>query len=145
MKYTSSVYRKGKVLILSSLLVCLSVIGCSAKYNHTPPSWVFWASGHGIILKTDDGGRNWKVLRNPSGDTCSYHVSAVDNLVAWVIDYRRESIFKTENGGKSWTEQYHDKNICIDSIYAVDKKTAWAAGCRRIRRKRVSSDNSFPH
>lgn len=74
------------------------------------------------VLKTTDGGVNWFAVTQPtSGTNDIYTIDFVDVNTGWAfINYSAiagGSIFKTTNGGTSWTQQ--GSNISY-SIYSAD-------------------------
>jgi photosystem II stability/assembly factor-like uncharacterized protein len=74
------------------------------------------------VLKTTDGGVNWFAVTQPTAGTNDiYTIDFVDENTGWVfINFSAVtggSIFKTTNGGTSWTQQ--GSNITY-SIYSAD-------------------------
>jgi photosystem II stability/assembly factor-like uncharacterized protein len=74
------------------------------------------------VLKTTDGGVNWFAVTQPtSGTNDIYTIDFVDENTGWAfINFSAVaggSIFKTTNGGTSWTQQ--GSNISY-SIYSAD-------------------------
>ncbi|MBI3898478.1 MAG: PKD domain-containing protein [Gammaproteobacteria bacterium] len=92
-----------------------------------------WAVGtNKAIVKTTDGGRNWRVQKSgTSHDVTS--IAAVDTNTAWATgnNYNSSVILKTIDGS-TWIPQPlplpAEPNLKLHSISAVDKETAWAVG-----------------
>jgi photosystem II stability/assembly factor-like uncharacterized protein len=73
-----------------------------------------WASGsNGVVLRSLDGGRNWKQLHVSDGDALDFRgIRAVNDNVAYVIssgEGDKSRIYKTTDGGETWELQYTDK------------------------------------
>jgi photosystem II stability/assembly factor-like uncharacterized protein len=72
---------------------------------------VAWASGSAnTILRTEDAGVNWHRLPSPSADRLDFRdIDAVGERAAYVLSIGSGAlsrIFKTVNGGASWTLQF---------------------------------------
>jgi photosystem II stability/assembly factor-like uncharacterized protein len=79
------------------------------------PSGVVWASGtHGTYLKSVDAGQNWTVSHVPQAGNLDFRdVEAFGPDTAYLLsagpgDLSR--IYKTTDGGKSWTWQYTNRD-----------------------------------
>lgn len=77
----------------------------------TPSNEVAWASGtHGTYLRTVDGGTTWQVAQVPGAEALDFRdVEAFSADLAYLLaagpgDQSR--IYKTTNGGKTWTLQF---------------------------------------
>ena len=73
-----------------------------------------------------DGGATWKDLPMPTTSVMT-NVAAVDADTAWVTEVSNGRIWKTINGGDSWSKQM-DIPEKINDIAAVDSDNAWAVG-----------------
>src|SRR6266404_19199 len=80
-----------------------------------PSSKVVWASGtHGTYVKTTDAGSTWKVAQLPDAasldfrDVEAFSADLVYLLAAGPGDHSR--IYKTDDGGKSWSLQFTNKD-----------------------------------
>ena len=59
-----------------------------------------WAVGNGVIIWTDDGGKNWK---RAGSDNLNYlRVSFLDRLIGWAVAKHDSSFAKTTDGGRHW-------------------------------------------
>ncbi|HTY10069.1 MAG TPA: T9SS type A sorting domain-containing protein [Bacteroidota bacterium] len=93
---------------------------------------VAWAAGsEGQVLATTDGGTNWKPAGGgPIGSADIYTVSALDANTAFVsstpdsITY----IYRTTNGGSTWTQVYSLVDGFIDGIKMIDANNGIAVG-----------------
>ena len=78
-------------------------------------SRVVWASGvGGTYVKTSDGGASWKVGVVPGAETLQFRdVQGVSESVAYLLSAGTGTdsrIYKTEDGGKSWTLQFQNQD-----------------------------------
>ena len=78
---------------------------------HAVSERVVWASGHGgVVLRSIDGGDTWNARATDSGDSLEFRdVHAVDADTAWVMSAgsgAKSRIYRTTNGGVSWTLQF---------------------------------------
>ena len=65
-----------------------------------------WACGqHGLILRTEDGGRSWKVQPNIKVEqgTHLFAIHAIDANTAWAVGEWGTRLF-TDNGGVTWQD-----------------------------------------
>ena len=93
----------------------------------------------GIVFKTNDGGQNWTSIGYPAlpGAFRIYDVKFPDPNNGWVVGAdddpgHTKTIWRTRNGGASWTLQ--PLNLAI-SLYAVDFVNAvrgWVVGPRGV-------------
>jgi photosystem II stability/assembly factor-like uncharacterized protein len=72
---------------------------------------VAWASGlQGTVVRTIDGGRTWAAVVVPGADSLQFRdVDAIDDNTAYLLSSgpgERSRIYKTSNGGVTWTLQY---------------------------------------
>ncbi len=84
---------------------------------------VGYASGFGNVIKTTDGGQTW----SPSGSGITSHnfiqsIAFTTESVGYTVGH---DVFKTENGGESWT-QIHDSYGT--KIHFVDEFTGFIVG-----------------
>jgi photosystem II stability/assembly factor-like uncharacterized protein len=78
---------------------------------HAVSERVVWASGHGgVVLRSIDGGDRWEARPTASGDSLEFRdVHAIDADTAWIMSSgsgARSRIYRTTNGGASWTLQF---------------------------------------
>jgi hypothetical protein len=83
-----------------------------------------WAVGEGGLIETSDGGAHWVTLSNQS-------LSAVQFLTpetGWGVEVPSDNpaarLMKTEDGGRTWTDQ----GFSADSVCAANRDVVWAAG-----------------
>jgi photosystem II stability/assembly factor-like uncharacterized protein len=72
---------------------------------------VAWVAGHdAVVLRTTDGGAAWQRLRVPGSDSLEFRdVEAFSADVAYLLAAgpgARSRIFKTVDGGRTWTLQF---------------------------------------
>src|SRR5439155_25559728 len=82
---------------------------------------VAWASGvGGTYAVTTDGGAHWRAGVVPGGETLQFRdVEGVSETVAYLLaagSGAASRIYKTEDGGASWSLQFQDKepDACYD-------------------------------
>lgn len=128
-------------LILFSFFILTSNIGVVAQWVkqtvNTTASFrglsvvsekVVWASGTGgTVIKTTDGGANWKVMTVPGAEKLDFRdIEAFDANTAYILSIGNgdsSRIYKTTDGGESWKLQFknEDKNAFFDAIACWDK------------------------
>ena len=86
-------------------------------------AFAVWASGsNGVILKSIDEGKTWQRLHVPGGDALDFRgIVAFNAGTAYVMssgEGEKSRIYKTTDGGETWTLQYTDKRkeFFLDSI-----------------------------
>ena len=91
--------------------------------------YVVWASGsNGVILRSTDDGGTWKQFAVPGGSALDFRdIEGFGADTAYAMssgDGDKSRIYKTINGGKTWTLQYSDQRpgFFLDSL-ACDSKT----------------------
>jgi len=88
---------------------------------------VAWASGSGsTVLRTDDGGATWKKIIVTPDQLDFRDIDAIDEQTAYVLSIGNGAasrIYKTTNGGTSWTLQFRND----DPKAFLDAMTFWDA------------------
>jgi photosystem II stability/assembly factor-like uncharacterized protein len=92
-----------------------------------------WASGSkGTVLRTIDGGQTWQTLKIPGTETAGFRdIEAFDKDTAIAISIAGPArFFKTTDGGRAWTEVYHNdaKGIFFDAFAFADARTGFGFG-----------------
>lgn len=89
-----------------------------------------WAVGlDGVIISTEDGGKNWKGLKSP------VHLTLFKVLVigekGWAVGLRGSYVSST-NGGESWTnnEEALPTKFWLRSLDFSDQNHGWVVGSR---------------
>jgi photosystem II stability/assembly factor-like uncharacterized protein len=110
--------------------------GVSAAYAPDAkgvPAPVVWVSGsNGVILKSLDAGTTWKHLHMAGGDALDFRgIVAFNASTAYVIssgEGEKSRIYKTADGGETWTLQYTDKRkeFFLDSIACLSETHCFA-------------------
>lgn len=82
---------------------------------------VVWACGaSGVVLRTINGGTTWEVKTPTNSAVTNYSIDALDSLTAWVTGTVGGSadftIWKTTDGGMTWTAQYNNSTGFSDGI-----------------------------
>jgi photosystem II stability/assembly factor-like uncharacterized protein len=119
----------------------------AVKFASANDGWIFGtnsASTSAVIRKTVDGGQNW-TGQTATASTTYIELEGADfasTSVGWVVggksntyDAEEETlsspsglIFKTANGGTTWTEQTNSATVTLTKIFAADASTAFAVG-----------------
>jgi len=116
----------------------INLRGVSAAWMPVEKSWrraVVWASGSkGVILKSVDEGKTWKRLHVAGGDALDFRgIVAFDEKIAYVMssgEGEQSRIYKTIDGGTTWTLQYTDKRkeFFLDTIACLSETQCFALG-----------------
>lgn len=92
---------------------------------------VAWIGGSkGTFVRTADGGKTWQTGTVPDAQTCDFRdVQAIDAQTAYLMsagpaEKGAARIYKTTNGGQSWTLQYQTQQVGVffDSMDFWDKE-----------------------
>src|SRR5262245_47095907 len=71
---------------------------------------IAWASGGGTGLRTTDGGKTWRRLNVPGAESLDFRdIEAFDANTAYLLSIGegdKSRIYKTADGGKTWTLQF---------------------------------------
>ncbi len=93
-----------------------------------------WAGGYLGLAETTDGGLSWTTVL-PEGRAGLFikDVFFLSSNLGWIVGYsgNRGSIFKTEDGGKSWQSQAHPTTSVFTwplGVTFVDQNRGWAVG-----------------
>ena len=83
-----------------------------------------WICGSGgLLLKTDDGGSNWKrVSLNFNNDFGAIYF--IDENIGWLVG-SNGIILKTIDGGKQWNEQNSNTLYGLTDVFFVDENNGW--------------------
>ncbi len=108
--------------------------GVSVSFAFTGKhDYVVWASGsNGVILRSTDEGATWTRMSVKGGDDLDFRgIKALDADTAYVMssgDGDKSRIYKTIDGGKTWTLQYTDKRpgFFLDSLVCDSKTHCYA-------------------
>ena len=84
-------------------------------------------TGGGLVLRTTNGGIFWEDV-TPASEGFR-DVFFIDASTGWIVG---SSIYKTTDGGSSWTEQYGDSSSELDAISFFDPLTGWATGFNNL-------------
>jgi photosystem II stability/assembly factor-like uncharacterized protein len=94
-----------------------------------------WASGSkGVILKSIDEGGTWKRVHIADGEALDFRgIVAFNASSAYVMssgESGKSRIYKTADGGETWTLQYTDKRkeFFLDSIACLSEAQCFALG-----------------
>jgi len=89
---------------------------------------VVWACGsNGVILRSVDDGKTWKRLPVPDGDALDFRgIVAFDAATAYVMSIgggEKSRIYKTADGGVSWTLEFTGKRSAffLDDLVCISK------------------------
>ncbi len=94
---------------------------------------VIWASGTGgTVIRTIDGGKKWDVIQVPDATKLDFRdIEAFDASTAYILSIgngESSRIYKTTDGGKTWKEQFRNKNekAFFDAIACWDNESCIA-------------------
>jgi photosystem II stability/assembly factor-like uncharacterized protein len=111
------------------------VSAASAPDAKGAPMTAVWASGsNGVILRSLDAGKTWQRLRVADGDKLDFRgIVAFNATTAYVMssgEGEKSRIYKTTDGGETWTLQYTDqrKEFFLDTIACLTVLRCFALG-----------------
>jgi photosystem II stability/assembly factor-like uncharacterized protein len=93
-----------------------------------------WAVGEkGMILRTDNGGKQWKRQKQGPDDLHLWNVFFIDSNVGWAIGTEVTEkwigeVLYTEDGGRNWHLQQKIPNVWLTNILIIDRKSIWVTG-----------------
>jgi photosystem II stability/assembly factor-like uncharacterized protein len=116
--------------------VATNLRGVSAAYAQNTKrvqSSVVWTSGsNGVILRSLDKGKTWQRLHVAGGDALDFRgIVAFNAATAYVMssgEGEKSRIYKTTDGGTTWTLEYTDKRkeFFLDSIACLSETRCFA-------------------
>jgi photosystem II stability/assembly factor-like uncharacterized protein len=124
---TASVASKGKGVAASLTTPTLTpqVSGTTNRLDSVAVvnERIVWASGRlGTVVRTIDGGATWEVHVIPGAETLAFRdIHAVNKDVAFVLSNNggpNARIYKTEDGGQTWTLQFQSPILAFYDCFA---------------------------
>jgi photosystem II stability/assembly factor-like uncharacterized protein len=106
---------------------------------------VAWACAYaGTVLRTVNGGTTWQAKNTPDATFDNYSMDAIDSTTAWVFATSSSAgntgevrIYKTTNGGTSWTQVYTNPDSWSDAIKFFDANNGIAVGDPNVATKKT--------
>ncbi|MCX6135817.1 MAG: T9SS type A sorting domain-containing protein [Ignavibacteriales bacterium] len=97
---------------------------------------VVWACGNaGTVVRTVDGGTTWQLKTITDATFNLYGIEAIDSSTAWVIGTISSAgntgdtrLWKTTNGGSTWTQQLLIADSWADGVRFLDANNGVAVG-----------------
>ncbi len=85
-------------------------------------------SGIGEIYKTGNGGATWTTVATEGVSFLDYYFVNVSTGIAAAYADSYRCIWRTTDGGLTWSNVYHEQNYFINSVWFTDENSGWAAG-----------------
>ena len=82
-----------------------------------------WMTAGGGLLHSTDGGATWEEIARVTGNDIDF----ADAMHGWLVG-GSGAIFRSEDGGQSWSEQDSGTDIHLKDIEAIDTNEAWVVG-----------------
>lgn len=89
-----------------------------------------FVGGGGVVLLTDDGGKNWNPTLVSAGGSKRSRLNAVvfaNEKRGWTVG-ENGTIFKTANGGKSWSSQNSGTNENLNDVFFANEVSGIVVG-----------------
>lgn len=110
-----------------------------------------WIAETEKLFRTVDGGATWESLALPSTSKHKARLSKlifINPMTGWIMseDYGKDRedhssrIFRTNDGGKSWTLQFSGADITIWNMSFADDQEGWAVGFKVVQRAPIQYD-----
>lgn len=93
-----------------------------------------WAVGaKGTVLKSTNGGTLWEPQPSPNAAATFRRVFFLDQQNGWIgcNDGQVGAVYRTTDGGQTWTTRSQDIASCIDHLGFVDEQVGWARAVHR--------------
>lgn len=109
-----------------SALTIPGVIGKAIYFLNKDTGFI---SGIGVIYKTNDGGASWITVSTGSASVVDYFfVNHSVGIAAALDEEESNSIWRTTDGGLSWSSVYNIEDYFMNSIWFTSENVGWAAG-----------------
>ena len=97
------------------------------QFLNVETGYVSGRGNHGIIYKTTNGGTNWNLIYNFSPVGVINDMRFVNKDTGWVCsqDAFDGGVFKTNDGGQSWTRQINLTTDNPNKIFFINKDIGW--------------------
>jgi photosystem II stability/assembly factor-like uncharacterized protein len=83
------------------------------------------AASGGMILRTDDGGNGWRVVRRGTVHARLYDIDFIDNDHGWAVGWDR--VLTTDDGGLTW-RRLSEKRVYGNAVRFLDENTGYIVG-----------------
>lgn len=97
----------------------------SLAFSDAKTVWV--VGSEGTLLKSEDAGGKWTLVRLPSSNGTLRSVRFANAKVGWIVG-DGGLILATQDGGKTWRQQPSGTSLGLTSVQAIDANTAWITG-----------------
>ena len=96
----------------------------------------------GVVLLTNNSGLNWTYKQDPIlNQTAMYSNCFINSQTGWIIGW--DKIYKTNNGGVSWTQQTTDITDGFSDIQFYDQNIGWIVGKNGVILKTTDSGDNW--
>jgi photosystem II stability/assembly factor-like uncharacterized protein len=107
----------------------LSIPGNIGKALYFLDSNIGFISGHGVIYRTSNGGTDWSIITTDGVDFVDYFfLNSLIGIAASYDDELNKCIWRTTDGGETWSNVYAQANYFIKSVWFTNESSGWAAG-----------------
>jgi photosystem II stability/assembly factor-like uncharacterized protein len=85
-------------------------------------------SGEEEIYKTANGGAIWSTISTEGVSFVDIYFTSSTVGIAAAYDDQYQSLWRTTNGGESWTNVFSQEKIFFNTVWFTDESTGFAAG-----------------
>jgi photosystem II stability/assembly factor-like uncharacterized protein len=99
------------------------------SFSSRPNGWISWCNAEGPhLIQTQNGGKNWAALPGewPNDYPCAFFKIVFFDQKSG-LGANRQRLFRTADGGRTWTQAPLSATSFVDRIYFLNSQVGWIA------------------